>query len=372
VKIVLLTEFFPRDGKYFTGGVEVRVTRLYEYLKKAGYEVTVVSRSRNYEFNSFLTAAKRLFFFINLFIKIVFSNIPESDVVEGTNFTTYILAFLYAKKAKAKAFAWYPDVFLGKAVERLGLINGLLTEIAERISLKLPWDRIIALSKETKKKLVEAGIAENKIEVIYGGVDIKKYKKVQESTRKYKNATIICIARLVKYKRIQDLILAVYLLKERFLDIRLIIVGEGPERDNLKFQILNLKLQINIEMIGKVSEEDKIDLLSKSHVHVLPSTVEGFGLVTIESLSVGTPVINADIPINREILDWQEVNRLSGCQVKGGLLFSFGDYVDLAEKIENLLTDKKLYDRKVKECLELVKEYDWDKVNKEYEHLLSN
>ena len=72
-------------------------------------------------------------------------------MVEGTNFTTYILAFLYAKKVKAKAFAWYPDVFVGKAIKRLGLINGLLTEIAERISLRLPWDRIIALSEETKR-----------------------------------------------------------------------------------------------------------------------------------------------------------------------------------------------------------------------------
>lgn len=52
---------------------------------------------------------------------------------------------------KAKAFAWYPDVFVGKAIKRLGLINGLLTEIAERISLRLPWDRIIALSEETKR-----------------------------------------------------------------------------------------------------------------------------------------------------------------------------------------------------------------------------
>jgi glycosyltransferase involved in cell wall biosynthesis len=371
VKIVLFTEFFPAGNKYFTGGVEVRVTRLYEYLKRKGHDVTVISRSGSYDFNSFSTAVKRLLFFFNSFIKIIFGRIIPADIVEGTNFTTYILAFLYAKKVKAKSFAWYPDVFLGKAVERLGSINGVLTEIAERISLKLPWDRIIALSEETKKKLLEAGVTENKIEVIYGGVDDQKYKKVQESTEKYKNPTIICIARLVKYKRIQDLILAIYLLKDKFPDIRLIIVGEGPERDNLKFQILNLKLQNNIEMIGKVPEEDKINLLAKSHIHVLPSAVEGFGLVTMEALSVGTPVVNADIPINREILDYSS-SIIHYPSVSGGLLYDLGDYVDLAEKIEDLLTDKKLYDRKVKDGIELVKKYDWDKVNNEYEHLLFN
>ena len=231
MKIVLLTEFFPRDDKFFTGGVEVRVIRLYRYLKNKGYEVSVISRSGGYDFNSLSTAVKRLSFFISLILKIIFTHLPPADMVEGTNFTTYILAFLYAKKVKAKAFAWYPDVFVGKAIKRLGLINGLLTEIAERISLRLPWDRIIALSEETKKKLIEAGVNEEKIEVIYGGVSAQRYKKVQESTKKYKNPTVLCIARLVKYKRIQDLILAVYLLRDRFPDIKLIIVGEGPQRN---------------------------------------------------------------------------------------------------------------------------------------------
>ncbi len=371
MKIVLLTEFFPRSGKYFTGGVEVRVTRLYEYLKRKGYDVTIISRSGSYEFNSLITAVKRLFFFINLLVKIVFIKLPSADVVEGTNFTTYILAFLYAKKVKAKAIAWYPDVFLGKAIERLGVINGLLTEIAERISLKLPWDLIVALSQETKKKLVLAGVPENKIEVIYGGVDYNRYN-IYNRYQKFKIPTILCIARLVKYKRISDLILAVYLLKDSIPDIRLIVVGEGPLQRKLQQQTTNYKLQTSVQFLGKISEKEKIDLLAKSYIHVLPSAVEGFGLVTIEALSTGTPVVNTDIPINREILNGQKVNRLSGWQVKGGLLFNLGDYVDLAEKIEQLLTDRELYDRKIKEGLELAKKYDWDKVNKEYEHLLFN
>lgn len=369
MKIVLLTEFFPHGDNFFTGGVEVRVTRLYEYLKKTGHDVTVISRSGSYAFNSPLTAVRRLFFFINLLAKIIFTNLPPADVVEGTNFTTYILAFLYAKKIKAKAIAWYPDVFLGKAVERLGLINGLLTEIAERISIKLPWDKIIALSQETEKKLIDARIDAGKIRVIYGGVDYNRYN-IYSRYQKFKAPTIICISRLVKYKRIQDLILAVYLLKEKFPEIKLVLVGEGPEKEKLK--VKSEKLKVNVEFMGQVSEEKKLGLLSKSHIHVLPSAVEGFGLVTIEALVAGTPVVNADIPINREILNGQKVDRLSGCQVKGGLLFNLEDYVDLAEKLADLLTDKELYGRKVKEGLELVKRYDWDKVNKEYEYLLSN
>jgi len=370
VKIVLFTEFFPAGNKYFTGGVEVRVTRLYEYLKRKGHDVTVISRSGSYDFNSFLTAVKRLLFFFYSFIKIIFGRIIPADIVEGTNFTTYILAFLYAKKVKAKSFAWYPDVFLGKAVERLGLINGVLTEIAERVSLKLPWDRIIALSEETKKKLLEAGVAGNKIDVIYGGANIPKFPN-SPNVPKFPNPTIICISRLVRYKRISDLILAVYLLKEVIPDIKLILVGKGPLQRMLQLQSTIYNLQSNVQFLDRISEEDKINLLAKSHIHVLPSAVEGFGLVTMEALSAGTPVVNADIPISREILFKQQTTN-DKRQIEGGLLFSLGDYVDLAEKIEDLLTNKEFYNRKVKEGFELVKKYDWDKVNKEYEHLLSN
>ncbi|MBI2309864.1 glycosyltransferase family 4 protein [Candidatus Collierbacteria bacterium] len=359
MKIVLFTEFFPRNDKYFTGGVEVRVRRLYEYLKKTKHDVAVVSRSEGYSFNSPLTAIQRIFFFFRWIAKIIFTRLPTVDVVEGTNFTTYILAFIYAKKIKAKAIAWYPDVFLGKAIERLGFINGLLTEISERISVRLPWDKIIALSEETKKKLIEAGVDRRKIEVIYGGVDYNSYNAYSRYS-KFKTPTIICISRLVKYKRIQDLILAVYLLKDTIPNTRLIVVGEGPEKDKLK--VKSEKLKVKAEFFGRVSEEKKWELLSKSHIHVLPSAIEGFGLVTIEALSVGTPVVNADIPINKEVLNGS----------KGGLLYELGDYVDLSEKLEELLTDQKLYDRKAEEGLELVKKYDWDKVNKKYEHLLFN
>ena len=62
--------------------------------------------------------------------------------------------------------------------------------------------------------------------------------------------------------------------------------------------------------------------------------------------------------------------------VQGGLLFRAGDAVDLAEKIEILLIDKELYNRKVGEGKELVKRYEWEEINKQtegfYQRLLSD
>lgn len=364
MKIIFFTEYFSDETKIITGGVESRLFYLVKFLTENNHEVIVIKRTDKYSFNTFRTVIERILFFINWVFKIFLLNFKvRADIVEGTNFTTYILAYFYARRIRAKAVAWYPDVFLGKAIARLGFFNGLLTEIAERISLQLLWDGIIALSNETKRKLIKAGADERKIEVIYGGVDYNRYNPYNRYS-KFKVPTIICIARLVNYKRVEDAITAVYLLKEAIPDIRLLIVGEGPKKRKLKIRSQNLK--VNVEFLGRVSEEKKWELLARSHIHVLSSTVEGFGLVTIEALSAGTPVVNADTPITREVL----------CGSKGGLVYPVGDYVGLAECIDKLLSDKVLYSKKVKEGLKLASVYKWEKVNAQterfYEHLLLN
>lgn len=360
MKIILLTEFFPSDiGDSFTGGVEARVYYLSKYLSSKKNIIKVVSRTDKYSSNTIKTLLDRAVYFIEQLAKIAVGKIEKADIVEGTNFTTYILAYLWARKSRAAAVAWWPDVWGVKAIDYSGRINGLIIYFTEKIALNLKWDGVIALSKETKRKLIKAGLGEKNIKVIYGGVKFSKFPK-------FPKTTLICISRLVSYKRVGDLILAVYLLKQRFPDIRLLIIGSGPEESSLKLKVRNLKLGDSINLLGKVSEDRKLKLLSHSHLHILPSTAEGFGLVTAEALSTGTPVVNADIPVNQEVLEGE----------KGGLLFVAGDYVDLTEKIEMLLTDKKLYNQKAKEGKELIKKYDWEKVNREteefYQRLLSN
>jgi glycosyltransferase involved in cell wall biosynthesis len=366
----------------FTGGVENRTFNLSNYLTRNRHKVRILKRTNRYEFNSPIAVAERLFFFLKLLAGLIFVR-SKFDVVEGTNFVTHLLAFLYARATGAKAVAWYPDVFIGHGVNRLGLMNGTVTEIVERLAVRLPWDGVSALSKETKKKLIKAGVDEKKIRVIYGGVELNSEFRIQNSElHKFKHPTIICIARLVKYKRVQDLLLAIYFLRKKFTDIRVMIVGGGPEKKNLSKLCAQLMISSSVVWKKGISEGEKAEFLSRSHVAVSASVVEGFGLVTVEALACGTPVVNVNIAINREILRSQESGVRSQefennkIQVRGGLLFNPEDPVDLAEKIETLLIDKKLYNQKVSEGKELVKQYDLEKVNKQterfYQHLLSH
>lgn len=345
MNIVLVTEFFPRNQKLqFTGGVEARTYFLHNQLKSK-HNIKVISRSAVAITATPLSIFTRLFFVINAVIK-GFKFNPQ--VVEGSNFVSYLPAFIIAKLKKAKAVAWYPDVFIGSWEKKFGLI-GKLGEWMERITLKLPWDHFIALSHQTKKKLVNFGVPANRVTVVYAGVDKQYIAKVK--AKKQKQPTICAINRLVPYKRVQDLIKALPQIKLKFPKLQLIVIGSGTEENSLKKLAKHLQVKDSITWEKNFSRIKLFKILKSCHLLCLPSVVEGFGLVTLEALASGVPYVNADIPVN------QEITRGS----QGGLLFKAKDNRDLANAVIRLLSEKALYNYKLKQAKELLKYYSWAK-----------
>lgn len=154
--------------------------------------------------------------------------------------------------------------------------------------------------------------------------------------------TIICLARLVKTKRIDQLIQATGKLNNR-----LIIVGTGPQEKYLNF-IAHKKVQF----FKNLPRKKLISLLKKADLFCLPSIVEGFGIATIEAMACGLPAILADIPINQEITQGGQ----------GAVFFEPGNIADLAAKIKTLMDNKTFYHQKQAEALKLAKSYTWNKV----------
>lgn len=344
MKILLVTEFFPQNKKrIFTGGVEARTYYLWKYLKQ-NHSVEVISRPATQVSVSFLSVFSRLIFIIEAIIKGISCN---ADIVEGSNFVSYIPAFIIAKIKKIPAVAWYPDVFIGSWIQKFGFV-GIFGEITERISLALPWDHIIALSNQTKHKLIKAGINAKKISVVYAGID--KNEMVSIKIKKNNNPTLICISRLVSYKRVGDLIKAFSIVRKKISNTNLIIIGTGPQEKKLKQFAKKLNLK-NITWKKHVTRKNLLKHLKQSHLLCHPSIVEGFGLVTLEALTSGVPYINADITINREITH----------NGKGGLLFKPKNPGSLAKQIIMLLTNKQLYKKKIIEGKQLLSRYSWKK-----------
>ncbi|MDA9761976.1 glycosyltransferase family 4 protein, partial [Desulfobacterales bacterium] len=145
----------------------------------------------------------------------------------------------------------------------------------------------------------EFGCDENKLVRHPLGIDIKKFtlsnnKIINKPDNKFK---ILTIARLVKEKGLEYAIEAIDKLrsKNHEIDIEYNIIGEGPLRENLH-QIINRRsLKKIVKMHGEQNQENVIDYLNRSHIFLLPSIAESFGLVLLEAQAAGLPVIATSV-----------------------------------------------------------------------------
>lgn len=355
--ITLVTEFFPQ-GKTadFSGGVEARTYFIHKYLHKR-ISISVISRPKQHIEASTSSILPRLIFQLKAFTRALKK---PADLIEGSNFNTYLPAFAAAKLKGIPVVAWYPDVYGPLWFQNFSTFTAITGFLIEKLSLLLPWDHIIAMSQATKNKLIKSGVDNHKITVVYGGVEASEFKKLK--IKKYPTPTICTLARLVNYKKIDDLIHAVALLNPEITGLRLIILGEGPERASLVNLAKRLGLTQQIIFMGNKPHSEAMKILKRSTVFSLPSLVEGFGLVTIEAMAAGTPYVNSKIP--------QTVEITGGGQ--GGLLFMPGNHQQLAAKLKRLLTDKKLYAHKRRQGLAFTPRYDWQHIADQTLHVYQN
>lgn len=368
MKILLVTEFFP-TGKdlRFSGGVEARTFFVAKYLATK-HQISVlasqdkISPSQEKLNNitiyrvgpcqNYSATAQNVIARIKYVRQAInFGKTINVDIVDGSNFIAHLIAKEIAKSQKIPLVFWYPDLWIGSWIKNAGVF-GILGEILERLNLARGANAYIAISKSTAQKLKK--YIQGKVHIIACGVDFKEFKTPQ---KKFLKPTIICIARLVSYKRIEDLIWAFALLLKKSLDLNLIIVGRGPQEKKFKSICQMLKISPRVSFFQNLPRKELISKIKSSHLICLPSEVEGFGISIIESAGAGVPYVVSDIPVFKEITK----------NGQGGLLFKLGDIQDLAAKIEKLLTDRNLYKKKSRGAKNLAKNYNWSDIAHETE-----
>lgn len=176
-------------------------------------------------------------------------------------------------------------------------------------------DRIIVNSPGTKADLIRAGIINdnNKSFIINNPLDLNKIKSrsFEESIDPVfiHGKFLISIGRLVPKKNMDIIIKAFSEIKDLYADLNLIIVGDGPEKDNLDQLIVSLGLKERVFMTGNLS--NPYPYLKKAEIFILASQWEGFGMVIVEALCLGIPVIATDIDAGpRQILGNHEFGTL--------------------------------------------------------------
>ncbi|MDP2649733.1 MAG: glycosyltransferase family 4 protein [bacterium] len=370
MKILFITEFFPtgKDLK-FSGGVEARNFFLAKNLAKkhkvyvltsklpgtkkreklSSFEVFRVGNIRSYDATA-NNVIQRIKFIISA---IKFANTLDIDLVDSSNFVTHFAAKIVSFRKKIPHIAWYPDVWIGSWIKIAG-ISGVLGEILERTNLLLGANAYIAISKETASKLKKN--TNRKVYVIACGVDQKEFAK---TSPKFKNNTIICISRLAKYKNIRTLIIAFAHLSTKVKNVKLLIVGVGPEGNSLKELTKTLNIKNKVNFLSNLSRRELVEKIKSSHIFSLPSFVEGFGIATIEACAAGIPYVNSNIPTQKEITQ-------NGV---GGFLVDPDEPMEFSEKFQQLLKNKKLYSKKSKEAKKLAIRYNWEEISRETEKI---
>ena len=297
-----------------------------------------------------------LFFMGGAFFKSL--DLGRFDVYAPQNFFPVPPVWMVSKQMSTPTVVTIHDVFyVGEWIQQYG-VKGSLMVLFEKMTLKLPYTKVITVSNASKEKLVMKGVPKEKIEVIPNGVDLETFDRVE--VKKSEKPRIIYVGRLIRYKHVDDLLVAFSRLD---LDAELYIVGEGPERKNLEALAGKLRVNDKVTFTGFVSEAHKIKLLKSSHVLVLPSTTEGFGIALVEAMAAKTPVIAADIPALRELVKDGKV----------GLLFKPRNIDELKAKIERLLIDAELQKKLSEIGYDLAKmKFAWDEIAKEVESLLTS
>lgn len=227
------------------------------------------------------------------FIKFIFAVFKwifthNYDVIDAQTYAPLIPSFLAAKLKRIPIIATIHDVSTDDDDQWIQSFK--TAAIAEKILVRIPYDKIITVSYETKKSLVKYySVKEERICVVYNGVDLELIDSVKIQ-KKYKN-TVIFVGRLAPHKHVDHLLKVIKSLKNQIPDILLIIVGNGVEKEKLESLTYRYKIENNVKFLYDLDYLELIGEIKKSNVLALPSTREGFGMVLAEANACEVPVI---------------------------------------------------------------------------------
>lgn len=244
--------------------------------------------------------------------------------------------------------------------------------ITETPFLKLSKnDYTMTVSESTKRDLINVGFDINKVRIIPEGIEFTHWKK-NEFKRKEVVPTFIYVGRFVNYKGIDACVLAFAKIKKEYPETKLYIVGKKNEKyieENLLpiFQRENISYEGNEEnsdvtLFGFVSEEKKLELMSRSHALIFPSQREGWGLIVTEAAAVGTPSIVYNSPGIVDAVDYGNA----------GYLCSENSVENIYIKMKRVIEDKKEYEEYVCKAYEYSLKFHWDETAKSFDKFIDD
>lgn len=259
---------------------------------------------------------------------------------------------------------WLENLLVSRKVEQPSVFRfpGIKSPHIEwKIMKRLAEPEVnIANSMETKRRAKKwLGIECD--EIVKEGVDCEVFNSDIEPAFNNDKFNILYVGRVSSGKGLWELIEAFELLSEKREEVKLWLVGEGSMEEKLKNLVKVKKISDEVEFVGRIDHNELGKWYVAADVFCLPSHHESFGIVNLEAMSCGTPVVASNLSVFREIID-------EGVE---GVFHEVGNYEDLFKKLDYLIENRAKREKMSTAGRKKAKKFGWDrqaeKMSKIYE-----
>tara|TARA_Y100000589_G_scaffold332298_1_gene391337 strand:- start:12870 stop:14015 length:1146 start_codon:yes stop_codon:yes gene_type:complete len=223
-------------------------------------------------------------------------------------------------------------------------------------------DAVTAVSESLKEETYKYFEVNREINVIHNFLCEEEYnipknvEKIKKEVAPNGEKILLHVSNFRKLKRVQDIIEIMNLLKDK-ANVKLLLVGDGPERAKAEILCRKYNLCDKIKFMGKLKDTDMVFAISD--IFILPSEHESFGLAALQAMAKGKPVVSSNIGGIPEV----NINGVTG------FTENVGDIEAMANDILKLVSDNELYNRFAENAYQKAKEFELSRILPLYEKL---
>jgi len=225
------------------------------------------------------------------------------------------------------------EIWFYELPQPFSTIGYLLEPLYVRLLSSLP---AITISDSTRQDLLRRGFKADNITVIPVGIELQPVADLS-NIQKFTEPTLLSLGAMRSMKRTLDQLKAFQLAKAQIPNLRLMVAGDNSSRygQQVMRAIDASPYKTAIDYLGRVSQTKKVELMQKSHLILVTSVKEGWGLIVTEAASQGTPAIVYNVDGLRD----------SVRDGVSGLVVQTNTPRDLADRMEQLLKDPEYYSK---------------------------
>ena len=218
-------------------------------------------------------------------------------------------------------------------------------------------NKVIAVSGFMSDLAKIIGVKDERIKIIYNSVDFMdevevNQNEVEEIKIKYGNNKKILVTscRLTPWKGIDGVIKALPEIMKRVGGVNFIILGDGPELENLKKLTEEIGVRDNVIFLGRIKHDETMKYFKAADLYILNTNYEGFSHALMDVMKNGAPIVTTNVGGNPELIKNNEE----------GILINYNNQEELVGASVKILNDKELSERFVSNAKNKIKKFNWN------------